>query len=55
MLVLPNPKAVAAIDSVIGTTLGGILLSIVYHNYNSKYIIELYRKYYNKLVIRLGI
>jgi len=56
MLTLPLiPKVVAAVDSVITATLGGILLDFFYYNCSSKYIIKPYRKYYGGLVIRLGI
>ena len=39
---------------VIGTILGGIL-STIYRNYSSNYITKPYRKYYSRLINRLGI
>ena len=56
MLISPLiPKVVATIDSVVTTTLGSMLLNFFYHNRSSKYITKPYRKYYDRLVNRLGI
>ena len=52
---LPNLKVVAAVNSVITSALGGILFDFFYYNYSSNYIIEPYRKYYGRLINRLGI
>ena len=49
------PKVVATIDSVVTAALGGILLNFFYRNCGSKYITKPYRKYYGKLINRLGI
>jgi len=51
----PNPKVVITVDSVIVTILGGILFNFLYYNLSSKYIIKPYRKYYGRLINRLGI
>ena len=50
----PNPKVVAAINSVVVAVLGGItssafssmLFDFFYYNYSSNCITEPYRKYY---------
>jgi len=56
MLVSPlNPKVVATIDSVIVAYLGSILLNFLYYNLSSKCIIKPCRKYYGRLINRLGI
>ena len=56
MLVLPPiPKVVTTINSVITSAFSGILFNFFYRNYSSKYITEPYRKYYNRLINRLGI
>ena len=34
----PNPKVVAAVNSVVTTALGGILFNFFYRNYSSDYI-----------------
>jgi len=52
----PNPKVVAAINGVVTSYLGGIVLfNFFYYNRGSKYITEPYRKCYGGLVIRPGI
>ena len=43
----PNPKVVAAVNSVVVSTFGGILFNFYYYNYSSNYITEPYRKYYS--------
>jgi hypothetical protein len=56
MLVSPLiPKVVATVDSVVTGAFGSILFNFFYYNYSSNYITEPYRKYYNRLVNRLGI
>ena len=42
----PNPKAVAAVNSIIVAAFSGILFDFFYYNYSSNYITEPYRKYY---------
>ena len=42
----PNPKAVAAVNSVIVAAFSGILFDFFYRNCSSNYITEPYRKYY---------
>jgi hypothetical protein len=49
------PKVVAAINSVITSAFSGILFNFFYYNYSSNYIIKPYRKYYSRLINRLGI
>ena len=51
----PNLKVVAAVDSVVTATLGGILFNFFYYNRGSDYIIEPYSRYYGGLINRLGI
>ena len=48
-------KVVATIDSVITSAFGSILFNFLYYNYSSNYIIKPYRKYYSRLINRLGI
>ena len=49
------PKVVATVDSVITGAFGGMLFNFFYRNYSSKYITEPCRKYYGRLINRLGI
>ena len=51
----PDPKVVAAIDSVVTSAFSGILFNFFYYNYNSNYIIKPCRKCYGGLIIRPGI
>jgi uncharacterized membrane protein YeiH len=51
----PNLNVVAAVNSVVTSTFGGILFDFFYRNYSSNYITKPYRKYYSGLVNRLGI
>ena len=44
----PNPKVIAAVNSVMVGAFSGILFNFFYYNYSSNYIIEPYRKYYGK-------
>ena len=44
----PNPKVVAAINSVVVDAFGGILFNFFYYNRSSNYITEPYRKYYSR-------
>ena len=48
-------KVVATINGVITSTFSSILLNFLYYNLSSKYIIRPYRKYYGRLINRLGI
>jgi len=52
---LPNPKVVAAINTVVATAFSGILFNFFYYNLSSKYITKPYRKYYSKLINGLSI
>ena len=49
-----KPKIITP-NGVITSALSGILLSYFYYNYNSKYIIEPYSKYYSKFINKLSI
>ena len=49
------PKVVAAVNSVVTGAFSSILFNFFYRNYSSKCITEPYRKYYGRLVNRLGI
>jgi hypothetical protein len=51
----PNLNVVTAVNGVIVCAFGGILFDFFYHNRGSDYITKPYRKYYNRLVNRLGI
>ena len=51
----PDPKVVAAINSVVTSAFGSILFDFFYYNYSSNYIIEPCRKYYGRFFNRLGI
>jgi hypothetical protein len=51
----PNLNVVAAIDGVIVYAFSSILFDFLYYNCGSNYIIKPYRKYYSRLVNRLGI
>ena len=44
----PNPKVIAAVNSVIVAAFGGILFDFFYYNCGSDYITEPYRKYYGR-------
>ena len=52
---VPNLKVVAAVDGVMTGTFSGMLFNFFYYNYSSNYITKPYRKYYGRLVNRLGI
>jgi hypothetical protein len=52
---LPDLNIVAAVDSVIVCAFSSILFNFFYYNLGSNYIIKPYRKYYDRLVNRLGI
>jgi hypothetical protein len=52
---LPNLNIIAAVDSVVVYAFSGILFDFFYYNYGSNYITKPYRKYYNRLINRLGI
>ena len=49
------PKVITAVNGVITSTFSSILFNFLYYNYSSNYIIKPYRKYYGKIVNRLGI
>ena len=49
------PKVVAAVNGVVTSAFGSILFNFLYYNYSSNYIIKPYRKYYDRLINRLGI
>jgi hypothetical protein len=51
----PNLNIIAAVNSVVVCAFGSILFNFFYYNRGSDYIIKPYRKYYNRLVNRLGI
>ena len=51
----PKPEVVTAVVGVVTASLGGILFDFFYRNRSSKYITEPYRKYYGRLINRLGI
>jgi uncharacterized membrane protein YeiH len=56
MLVSPLvSKVVAAVNSVVTSAFGGILFDFFYYNRSSNYITKPYRKYYGRLINRLGI
>jgi hypothetical protein len=48
-------KVVTAVNSVVTNAFSGILFDFFYYNYSSNYIIKPYRKYYGRLINRLGI
>jgi hypothetical protein len=50
----PNLNIVAAVNSVIVCAFSGILFDFFYYNRGSDYIIKPYRKYYDRLINRLG-
>jgi hypothetical protein len=52
---LPNLNIVATVNGVIVCAFSGILFNFFYYNYSSNYITKPYRKYYNRLINRLGI
>ena len=52
--ILVSSTKVNAPSIVVGTILGGIL-STIYRNYSSNYIIKPYRKHYDRLINGLGI
>jgi hypothetical protein len=49
------PKVVTAVDGVVTGAFSSILFDFFYYNLSSNYIIEPYRKYYGRLINRLGI
>jgi hypothetical protein len=51
----PNLNIITAINGVVVYAFGGILFDFFYRNYSSDYIIKPYRKYYDRLINRLGI
>jgi hypothetical protein len=56
MLVSPLVlKVVAAVKGVVTSAFGSILFNFFYYNYSSDYIMKPCRKYYGRLVNRLGI
>jgi len=55
LVLLLNPKVVATVDTVIAAAFSSILFDFFYYNLSSKYIIKPYRKYYGRLINRLGI
>jgi hypothetical protein len=56
MLVSPLVlKVVATVKGVVTCAFGGILFNFFYYNYGSNYIIKPCRKYYGRLINRLGI
>jgi hypothetical protein len=52
---LLNLNVITTINSVMVCAFGGILFNFFYYNYGSNYITKPYRKYYGRLVNRLGI
>jgi hypothetical protein len=52
---LPNPKVVAAVNSVVTTAFGGILFDFFYCDPSSDYITTPCRKYYVRYANRRGI
>jgi hypothetical protein len=52
---LPNLNVIAVVKGVVIFAFGGILFNFFYYNYGSNYITKPYRKYYNRLINRLGI
>jgi hypothetical protein len=55
LVFLPNLNIITAVNSVITYTFSIILFNFFYYNYSSNYIIKPYRKYYSRLINRLGI
>jgi hypothetical protein len=51
----PNLDIVAAVNGVVVYAFSGILFNFFYYNLGSNYIIKPYRKYYGRLINRLGI
>ena len=51
----PDSKVVAAVNSVVTSTFGGMLFNFLYYNLSSNYIIEPYREYYGGFLNGLGI
>jgi hypothetical protein len=51
----PNLDIVAAVNGVVVCAFSGILFNFFYCNRSSNYITKPYRKYYNRLINRLGI
>jgi hypothetical protein len=47
-------KVVAAVKGVVTNAFGSILFDFFYYNYSSNYITKPYRKYYGRLINRLG-
>jgi hypothetical protein len=52
---LPNLNVIATVNGVVVYAFGGILFDFFYYNRSSNYITKSYRKYYDRLVNRLGI
>jgi uncharacterized membrane protein YeiH len=48
-------KVVTVIKGVVTSAFGGILFDFFYYNRSSNYITKPYRKYYSRLINRLGI
>ena len=48
-------KVVAAVNSVVTSTFGGILFDFLYYNLGSNYVTKPSRKYYGGFLNRLGI
>jgi hypothetical protein len=48
-------KVVTTVKGVVTYAFGSILFNFFYRNYSSNYITKPYRKYYSRLVNRLGI
>jgi hypothetical protein len=51
----PDFNIVATIDGVVVCAFSSILFDFLYYNYSSNCVIKPYRKYYNRLVNKLGI
>ena len=49
------PKVVATVNGVITSAFSGILFNFLYYNYSSNYITKPCRRYYGRLINRLGI
>jgi hypothetical protein len=52
---LPNLNIIATVNGVMVYAFGGILFDFFYYNHGSNYITKPYRKYYDRLINRLGI
>jgi hypothetical protein len=51
----PKPKVVTTVDVIVTSAFSGILFNFFNYNRSSNYITEPYRKYYSRLINRLGI